>query len=119
MIFIWSTLETTKPTKKIFQRKGNTVGKRRKIDKVNSNARTYDFKVPKSYWNSMENRRTFLDSIAAKYNIKKPSDWGKLKIGVIYENGGTTLMKNYYNDSLFVCLQSVYKGQSSYKISYD
>jgi hypothetical protein len=58
----------------------------------------------------MENRKNFLDEIAKKLNIKTPSDWGSVTTHMFFELGGSTLLKYYYNGSLFACLQSVYKG---------
>jgi hypothetical protein len=58
----------------------------------------------------MENRQKFLNEIAIKLNLKEPSDWGKVSTRYITQSGGSTLLQNYYNGSLFQCLQSVYKG---------
>lgn len=57
----------------------------------------------------MENCTKFLDEVASKLNIKKQSDWGKVTNKQIYDFGGAGLLQ-YYNKSLFGCLQSVYKG---------
>lgn len=59
----------------------------------------------------MENRRNFLDEIVKKLDIKKPSDWGKVTVKRFFELGGSSLL-NYYNGSLFGCLQSVYQGSA-------
>jgi hypothetical protein len=66
-------------------------------------------KLPNSYWKSMENRRNFLDEIAKKLSINTPSDWGNVPIWRFYGLGGSSIL-NYYNGSLFKCLQSIYKG---------
>lgn len=58
----------------------------------------------------MENRKKFLDDFAAKLNIKKPSDWGKIKSSQFQELGGASLLSYYYNSSPYACLKSVYKG---------
>lgn len=65
--------------------------------------------VPKSHWQSMENRRKFFDEVAINLNIKNASDWGKVTIRQFCKFGGAGIL-NYYNNSLFSCLQSVYKG---------
>ena len=57
----------------------------------------------------MENRRKFLDEVAIKLNIKNESDWGKITTKQIYELGGAGIL-HYYNNSVFHCLESVYKG---------
>lgn len=58
----------------------------------------------------MENQKKFLDELAMKLNIKNPSDWGKFTTRLVYELGEGSLLTSYYNNSLFTCLQSVYKG---------
>lgn len=65
---------------------------------------------PQSYWKSMENRKKYMDELAVKLNISHPSDWGNVSIQRIYELGGGSFLKLYYNDSLLACLQSIYKG---------
>lgn len=45
-----------------------------------------------------------------RFQIKKPSDWGKVTIQQVEEAGGATLIKNYYESSLFKALTSVYPG---------
>lgn len=67
-------------------------------------------RLPNSYWKLEENRKLFLDDIAKKLSIKKPSDWGKVTVQHFYDLGGSSLLNNYYNGSLHACLQSVYKG---------
>lgn len=63
------------------------------------------------YWHSKENCRKFLDEVAIQLNIKHSSGWGKVTIKQINELGGAGLMY-YYNNSLYKCLASVYKGIS-------
>lgn len=64
---------------------------------------------PKSYWNSIDNCRIFLDEVAHKRNIKKPSDWGKITQEEIIDLGGRSFLAQY-SGSLIAGLQSVYKG---------
>ncbi len=63
-----------------------------------------------SKWKSMESRKNFLNEVAFKLSIKHPSDWGKITYQRFCDLGGRTLLNNYYNGSLFNCLQDVYKG---------
>lgn len=67
------------------------------------------FDIPKSYWGSIDNSKNFLDKVAKQLSIQAPSDWGKVTSWRLCELGGRSLL-NYYNGSLFACLQSVYKG---------
>lgn len=63
-----------------------------------------------SYWNSMDNQKKFMNELAMKLEIKKPSDWGKVTKKEIYELGGGSMLSYYYENSLFHCLQVVYRG---------
>lgn len=67
-------------------------------------------KFPKSHWKSFENRKNFVEKLASRLQIKKPSDWGKISSRTIRDIGGSTLLTNYYNNSLFACLHDVQKG---------
>lgn len=64
----------------------------------------------KSNWNSIENRRRILNNIQLKFDIKEPRDWGKITVKEIRKHGGVSLLSNYYNNSLFSCLQATYPG---------
>lgn len=64
--------------------------------------------VPKSHWNSLENRRKFFEDIKFKHNIQSPEDWGKLAPHTIHHRG--SFLKSHHNNSLFESLQSVYPG---------
>lgn len=57
----------------------------------------------------MENRKHFLDALATKLNLHNPKDWGKVSTRTFWKLGGRGLLR-YYQDSLFNCLQSIYKG---------
>lgn len=65
-------------------------------------------RVPTNFWKLQENRKKFLDELASKLKLKKPSDWGNVTIQQIHDFGGGSLLNTYYNDSIFACLQSVY-----------
>lgn len=67
-------------------------------------------KVTSSHWCSIDNQKKFLDEVAFKLNVKNPSDWGKVTTQQIHNLGGGSLLSHRYRDSLFHCLQSVYKG---------
>lgn len=59
---------------------------------------------------SLKNRENFLQELASKFKILKPSDWGKITNQEICSAGGKSLLRNY-NNSLFSCLQSTFKGE--------
>lgn len=43
---------------------------------------------PKVYWESEQNRKEFLDHIAAQYFIKKPQDWARVTYALVKKHGG-------------------------------
>lgn len=65
---------------------------------------------PNMYWKSKANRRKFLDQVAVKLKIQKPSDWGKVTKIQFHEYGGGYLLNNFYRGSPYDCLSSVYEG---------
>lgn len=67
-------------------------------------------RVPNSNWKSLSNCRQFLDEFAMKFNIERPSDWGKISTSKIHEAGGGALLVHYFDGSLFKCLQTTYQG---------
>lgn len=71
-----------------------------------------------SYWTSIDNRRKFLEKLKIKFNIRKPSDWGNVKIQDVRDAGGSSLLSYYYNSSLFTCLRSIYKGFKLHHIEF-
>lgn len=64
---------------------------------------------PKKYWKSLDNQQKFLDELAVRLEIKDPTDWGKISKRSIYAKGGGGLL-SIFHDSVFGCLQAVYKG---------
>lgn len=44
-----------------------------------------------------------------KFNIRDPSDWGKVTLRDIRNSGGSSIL-SVYEDSLFTCLQANYPG---------
>lgn len=65
--------------------------------------------VAHSHWNSISNRRKFLDELKQKFDIKSPQDWGRITTQCVRDTGGIAIL-NAYKGSLFRCLQSVYQG---------
>jgi hypothetical protein len=51
-----------------------------------------------------------LEQVRKKFDIKKPSDWGKLTTIDLKKIGGSSLLSRYQG-SLFKCLKSIYKGK--------
>lgn len=86
--------------------------------------------VPSGFWKDKENQRKYFKEIARIYEIKEPSDWGKLTNGIIsthkssfnlfYENVpnddstpkyafGASIL-NHYNKSLYTALKTLFTG---------
>lgn len=55
---------------------------------------------PKNHWLELQNQKVFLDGIAKKYDLKTPSDWGKVSWKQVNEVGGAGLLSRY-GGSLF------------------
>lgn len=61
------------------------------------------------HWNSIENRKKFLDEVAVKLQIQEPKEWGKVTLRQFEKLGGISLLR-FYRKSLFLCLKDIYKG---------
>ena len=65
-------------------------------------------RIPKNYWLNIENQRKYFNWLSNKLNIKSNEDWYNVKLSDIENNGGSSLLKNYYENSLFKSLKSIY-----------
>lgn len=66
------------------------------------------------FWNEKTNQLRFMEDLKKKLGIKNPSDWGKITLKTVSENGGRTLIK-IHGGSLLKTLQALYPGS---KICY-
>lgn len=57
----------------------------------------------------LEDQRKFLDNIAIKFGIKKPTDWGNVRV-ISLRKAGLDILLEKHENSLFKLLQNVYKG---------
>jgi len=65
--------------------------------------------TPKHKWEERSIRMAFLRQLEIKIGVRDLFDWyEKLTQAVIYENGGKTLLKQYYSDSPFKFLYDFY-----------
>jgi len=64
-------------------------------------------KYPEDFWKQIENRRIFLDAIAAEYHIKQPHHWQRITRTLIVNKGGRSLLTKYKN-SMVSLLREVY-----------
>lgn len=51
----------------------------------------------------------FLEGMRGKLNIQTPKDWGRVSIQDVKAFGGISYL-NYYEGSLYKCLQNNYRG---------
>lgn len=71
-------------------------------------------KSPKSrnsrgHWIVQENYLTFMEQLAKRFNIKKPSDWGTLSRRKLIQNGASSLLEK--GSSLLNVLQRLYPSK--------
>jgi hypothetical protein len=57
-----------------------------------------------------ENHRKFLNGVASDLGIVNPKQWGQVTCQEVIERGGGTLLAQYYKNSLFSALSSIYRG---------
>lgn len=67
----------------------------------------------RGYWKSKEIQREFLNSLAKKFNISVPQDWGKITNQEFRVAGGAPILK-HYNFSVSKTLREVYPGSIIY-----
>mmetsp|Transcript_21913 Transcript_21913/g.85865 ORF Transcript_21913/g.85865 Transcript_21913/m.85865 type:complete len:546 (+) Transcript_21913:62-1699(+) len=63
------------------------------------------------YWAEAENRRRFLDGIAAQMGLYKPSDWSRVSTEDVQRRGGGALLTYY--PSFWAALKDIYGGEFS------
>lgn len=67
------------------------------------------FTASYGFWNNKVNQRSFLENIAKRFDIKKPSDWGQITYNDVKNNGGSSiLLKNGH--SVFKALHFSFPG---------
>lgn len=65
-------------------------------------------RVPTNFWKLKQNQISYFKELEKEFNIRIPSDWGKISISMIHQRGGKSLLHNYYGGSLLNALQSIY-----------
>jgi hypothetical protein len=69
-------------------------------------------RVRKGYWENVENHKTFAIWLGKLYGYTTPEDWYKIKLYMIHDNDGATMVGNYYNDSpqkfVYEVVQTIY-----------
>lgn len=60
---------------------------------------------PRNHWVDLNNQKVFFDALAQKFNIRSPSDWGKVTWDQVREGGGVGLLSRY-GGSLFSAVKA-------------
>eukprot|EP01125_Pyxidicula_operculata_P020568 TRINITY_DN7623_c0_g1_i2.p1 TRINITY_DN7623_c0_g1~~TRINITY_DN7623_c0_g1_i2.p1 ORF type:complete len:446 (+),score=38.86 TRINITY_DN7623_c0_g1_i2:744-2081(+) len=66
--------------------------------------------VPRNYWKSIDSHHTFLDALMKYHNVHSiPEDCYRIiTVQIVYEFGGRTLLRDYYDNSLYNMFKSLY-----------
>src|SRR5205823_849979 len=73
------------------------------------NWNTWNFAiVEKGVWRTIENQRSFFDSLATQFQIAKQGQWYQKLNEDVNNNGGMGLLVNYYRGSLQKAMETVY-----------
>lgn len=70
------------------------------------------------FWKSPRNQKIFFETLGKELGIKEPKEWGNISSKKIAQHGGEALLKNYFNNSVFKALKSVYPGIPLEKSGY-
>ena len=61
------------------------------------------------YFKSIENQRAFMDNLFKKLKLRSLNDWvKKVSLNIINKNGGTSLLKFYYQNDIRLLLTTIY-----------
>jgi hypothetical protein len=63
--------------------------------------------APNAFWESVANRRRFMDWASVQLGVKSMEDWERITIDQISKVGGRTML-HYHNNSLATCLADLY-----------
>ena len=73
-----------------------------KIENIKKNENT------KENFKLIENQRKFMQNLAKKLNIKKLDEWLLISRNKLIENGGRSLLKNYYENNMQKLLENIF-----------
>ncbi len=54
-------------------------------------------RIPPEYWGSLENQRTFMETLAKKLNVNTHEDWYKVSTWKLMRSGGSRILHRYHN----------------------
>lgn len=64
--------------------------------------------TPLGFWSKREHHREFFEWLSERIGYKGMEDWYNVSIEEIHENGGGTLLQNYYHNSPSSAVQTVF-----------
>jgi hypothetical protein len=64
--------------------------------------------ISRRYWENSSNQRQFFDYLAEKYAINSTEDWYEMKQEDIMDNGGSSLLYNFHDNSPSLALMRIY-----------
>jgi len=67
-------------------------------------------RTPKDAWTTREERRAFMDRVAAEFGVEAQEDWRKVRAEDVRKMGGASLLSRY--PSMFALLEDTYGGDS-------
>jgi len=65
-------------------------------------------KVPRGYWEDLENQKEYFEMLSSKLGIKKLDDWYTLRAEDVFKIGGYALINEKYGGSLVKALLAVF-----------
>ena len=67
--------------------------------------------VNRGFWGDVENQRKFMNWAGKQLKIEKMEDWSRIEPKTLCELGGKTLIRHYYENSIYRLLTTIYEGQ--------
>ena len=64
--------------------------------------------MPKGFWENPANRRSYMEWVACRLDIREPRQWGGWNSDRIKQAAGSNTMLSYYNHSLRAALEDLY-----------
>ena len=65
-------------------------------------------KLMRGFWNDKQHQKQFLDWLGQELKYEHLDDWYNIRLEDITDNGGRSLLSNYYDNSPFKLIKSVY-----------
>lgn len=66
--------------------------------------------IARGFWKNIENRKSVLNQLALRFNIKEPHEWGVITVKKLKEQGAGSALK-IFNFSMEKLLKETYPGK--------